>query len=174
MTFDLVTVQIDTPHLHAFNRACFAFMSIIPLPLIFSSFFFLSHYIMPPKRKAASAASEAITSIQTPITRSTRSKSDAAAKKAKIEEPTVTLLQEGDQLPDDLPPVTTDKGAEVRVQDLAKESGLLIFFYPRANTPGCTTQACGFRDRYSDLVAEGWKVYGMSYGKFFLYFFMIG
>ena len=119
---------------------------------------------MPPKRKAASAASEAISSIQAPTTRLTRSRSDASAKKPKLES-TITLLKEGDQLPDDLSPVTTDAGEEVRVQDLAKESGLLIFFYPRANTPGCTTQACGFRDRYEEVVADGWKVYGMSYGK---------
>jgi len=117
---------------------------------------------MPPKRKAASAASEAIASIQAPATRSTRSKSDASIKKAKTE-PALPLLQEGDVLPEDLSPVTTDTGAEVRIQDLAKESGLLIFFYPRANTPGCTTQACGFRDRYTDVSAEGWKIYGMSY-----------
>ncbi|CAM0140986.1 thioredoxin peroxidase dot5 [Umbelopsis sp. WA50703] len=116
---------------------------------------------MPPKRKAASAASEAISNIQAPTTRATRSKSDAAVKKAKVE-PTVTLLQEGDQLPDDLSPVTTDAGVQVRIQDLAKESGLLIFFYPRANTPGCTTQACGFRDKLADVTAEGWKIYGMS------------
>lgn len=118
---------------------------------------------MPPKRKAASAASEAITSIQAPTTRLTRSRSDASVKKAKVE-PTVTLLQEGDQLPDDLSPVTTDAGEQVRIQDLAKESGLLIFFYPRANTPGCTTQACGFRDKHADVTAEGWKIYGMSLG----------
>ncbi|KAJ2956095.1 hypothetical protein NQZ79_g8028 [Umbelopsis isabellina] len=116
---------------------------------------------MPPKRKAASAASEAISSIQAPTTRLTRSRSDASVKKAKVE-PTVTLLQEGDQLPDDLSPVTTDAGEQVRIQDLAKESGLLIFFYPRANTPGCTTQACGFRDKHADVTAEGWKIYGMS------------
>lgn len=119
---------------------------------------------MPPKRKAASAASEAISNIQAPSGRLTRSRSDVSAKKPKLES-TITLLKEGDQLPDDLSPVTTDAGEEVRVQDLAKESGLLIFFYPRANTPGCTTQACGFRDRYEEVVAEGWKIYGMSYGK---------
>ncbi|KAI8580140.1 hypothetical protein K450DRAFT_238350 [Umbelopsis ramanniana AG] len=117
---------------------------------------------MPPKRKAASAASEAISTIQAPTTRLTRSRSDASAKKPKLES-TITLLKEGDELPEDLSPVTTNTGEEVRVQDLAKESGLLIFFYPRANTPGCTTQACGFRDRYEEVVADGWKVYGMSY-----------
>ncbi|KAG2182663.1 hypothetical protein INT44_005642 [Umbelopsis vinacea] len=117
---------------------------------------------MPPKRKAASAASEAIATIQAPITRLTRSRSDASAKKPKLES-SITLLEEGDQLPEDLSPVTTDTGEEVRVQDLAKQSGLLIFFYPRANTPGCTTQACGFRDQYEEISADGWKVYGMSY-----------
>jgi thioredoxin-dependent peroxiredoxin len=37
--------------------------------------------------------------------------------------------------------------------------------YPRANTPGCTKQACGFRDNYSELKKLGFEVFGLSYDK---------
>ncbi|ORX89617.1 alkyl hydroperoxide reductase/ thiol specific antioxidant/ Mal allergen, partial [Basidiobolus meristosporus CBS 931.73] len=62
----------------------------------------------------------------------------------------------------DLAPVVTDSGEEVKLQELAKSNGFIIFFYPRANTPGCTIQACGFRDRLPDATSNGYKIYGMS------------
>lgn len=39
---------------------------------------------------------------------------------------------------------------------------LIMFFYPRAMTPGCTTEACDFRDSYDDLLAAGYEVVGVS------------
>lgn len=39
---------------------------------------------------------------------------------------------------------------------------VLIFFYPKADTPGCTTQACGFRDAYPQIEAHGAVVLGIS------------
>lgn len=39
---------------------------------------------------------------------------------------------------------------------------LIIFFYPKAMTPGCTTEACDFRDAYEDLAAAGYEVVGIS------------
>lgn len=51
------------------------------------------------------------------------------------------------------------------VQEMVKDNGVVIFFYPRANTPGCTTQACGFQENYSAIEKEGYKVYGMSADK---------
>ena len=39
---------------------------------------------------------------------------------------------------------------------------LIMFFYPRAMTPGCTTEACDFRDSYDDLVAAGYEIVGVS------------
>jgi peroxiredoxin len=41
------------------------------------------------------------------------------------------------------------------VQDLVKEKGAVIFAYPKANTPGCTKQAIGFRDNYADIDKAG-------------------
>lgn len=47
-------------------------------------------------------------------------------------------------------------------QDDYLHGGLVMFFYPRAMTPGCTVEACDFRDNYSDLVESGYNVVGVS------------
>ena len=39
---------------------------------------------------------------------------------------------------------------------------VILFFYPKASTPGCTVEACNFRDNYSDLAAKGFEVVGVS------------
>lgn len=39
---------------------------------------------------------------------------------------------------------------------------LIMFFYPKAMTPGCTTEACDFRDSYDDLLAAGYDLVGVS------------
>ena len=39
---------------------------------------------------------------------------------------------------------------------------LVIFFYPKANTPGCTAEACDLRDHYKELQAQGYEVVGVS------------
>lgn len=41
------------------------------------------------------------------------------------------------------------------VQELVKDKGAVIFAYPKANTAGCTKQACGFRDNYADIDKAG-------------------
>jgi len=43
-----------------------------------------------------------------------------------------------------------------------KGKKLIIFFYPRANTPGCTAEACNLRDNYAELQAEGYELLGVS------------
>jgi peroxiredoxin Q/BCP len=39
---------------------------------------------------------------------------------------------------------------------------VVLYFYPKDNTPGCTTQACNLRDNYSDLISKGFVVIGVS------------
>ena len=39
---------------------------------------------------------------------------------------------------------------------------IILFFYPKASTPGCTVEACDFRDHYADLAAKGFEVIGVS------------
>ena len=43
-----------------------------------------------------------------------------------------------------------------------KGSKIILFFYPRANTPGCTAQACNLRDNYQILIEKGYVVFGIS------------
>jgi peroxiredoxin Q/BCP len=52
-------------------------------------------------------------------------------------------------------------GEEVTLESLRGQT-VVLFFYPRADTPGCTTQACGVRDRRADYEAAGARVLGVS------------
>ena len=54
-----------------------------------------------------------------------------------------------------------DSGGKVKLADL-KGSPVVLYFYPRDNTPGCTKEACAFRDRSEELQALGAKVLGVS------------
>ncbi|KAG8528021.1 uncharacterized protein KY384_006937 [Bacidia gigantensis] len=61
--------------------------------------------------------------------------------------------------------IETHEGAKVTLQSLLDECGrsnLVIFTYPKASTPGCTTQACLFRDEFATLTESGLKIYGLS------------
>jgi thioredoxin-dependent peroxiredoxin len=69
------------------------------------------------------------------------------------------VLQARDKAPDfELP---DQNGEPVRLSDL-KGQTVVLYFYPRADTPGCTTQACGVRDRGADYAAAGARVIGIS------------
>jgi len=52
-------------------------------------------------------------------------------------------------------------GAEISNADFAGRN-LLIYFYPKAFTPGCTTEACDFRDRYQTFADAGYAIVGVS------------
>ena len=54
-----------------------------------------------------------------------------------------------------------ENGNEVSLKDL-KGKNVIVFFYPRDNTPGCTKEACGFRDLYQDILDTGTVIYGVS------------
>jgi peroxiredoxin Q/BCP len=69
------------------------------------------------------------------------------------------VLQPGDQAPDfELP---GQNGDPVKLSDL-KGQTVVLYFYPRADTPGCTTQACNVRDRRAEYEAAGARVIGVS------------
>ncbi len=70
-----------------------------------------------------------------------------------------TRLQPGDIAPDFTLP--TDAGETVSLSDL-RGGRVIVYFYPTAMTPGCTTQACDFSDSLDDLEAEGYTVLGIS------------
>ena len=68
-------------------------------------------------------------------------------------------LEEGEQIPDF--ETTDDQGSEVSSSAL-KGSSFLLYFYPRDNTPGCTAEACGFRDLWTDFKGKRIKIFGVS------------
>ena len=53
-------------------------------------------------------------------------------------------------------------GQNLDLSNFGKEGYLLIFFYPKANTPGCTAQACSLRDGSAELSQRGVKILGVS------------
>lgn len=69
------------------------------------------------------------------------------------------MLQPGVR-PDDFTLPDQD-GAPVRWADLRGQP-VVVFCYPKASTPGCTTEACDFRDRSAEFAARGVKVLGLS------------
>jgi len=57
--------------------------------------------------------------------------------------------------------LTTDEGKKVKLSDFG-DSPVILYFYPKDDTPGCTKQACAFRDRKSELTQMGAVVLGVS------------
>ena len=78
------------------------------------------------------------------------------------------MIQEGEQAPplregDPAPGFTlmSDAGEEVTLSDL-KGKPVVLYFYPKDDTPGCTTEACEFRDAYDVFRERGAEVLGVS------------
>lgn len=69
------------------------------------------------------------------------------------------MLSEGDKAPAFTLP--DQNGEKVKLSDFKGET-VVLYFYPKANTSGCTTQACGVRDRKADYAAAGARVIGIS------------
>lgn len=71
----------------------------------------------------------------------------------------MTSLKVGDKAPDF--ELLTESGESFRLSDL-KGKCVVLFFYPKANTPGCTVEACGFRDDYERFSHSEAQVLGIS------------
>ncbi len=71
----------------------------------------------------------------------------------------MTQLKKGDIAPD-FAAVNQD-GEEVSLADF-KGKKLILYFYPKDNTPGCTNEACNFRDHYNYWLKKGFAVVGVS------------
>ncbi|MGA7118785.1 MAG: peroxiredoxin [Polyangiaceae bacterium] len=71
-------------------------------------------------------------------------------------------LAAGDKAPDFTLP--SADGGRVSLSDLtkAKRRTVVVFFYPKDDTPGCTAEACGFRDLYEEFARAGAEVVGIS------------
>lgn len=71
----------------------------------------------------------------------------------------MATLKEGDQAP--AIKAKNQNGETVELKDF-KGKKVILYFYPKDNTPGCTTEACNFRDNYQSLLTEGFEVIGVS------------
>ena len=70
-----------------------------------------------------------------------------------------TKLKEGDKAPDFA--VNDGEGKTVRLKNL-KGKKFVLYFYPKDDTPGCTKEACSFRDSWSKFKRRGIEVFGVS------------
>jgi peroxiredoxin Q/BCP len=68
-------------------------------------------------------------------------------------------LQVGDRVPNFT--VNNQDGEAISLSDY-KGKKLIVFFYPKASTPGCTTEACNLRDNYKVLQEKGYELLGVS------------
>jgi peroxiredoxin Q/BCP len=68
-------------------------------------------------------------------------------------------VEEGQMAPDFTLP--TDEGTKIKLSGL-KGKPVVLYFYPRDDTPGCTREACAFRDQQADLMQRGAVVLGVS------------
>jgi peroxiredoxin Q/BCP len=69
-------------------------------------------------------------------------------------------VQAGDKAPDFTLP--SQSGQQVRLQDRLGERVVVLYFYPKDNTPGCTAEACAFRDSHEVFAEAGAEVIGVS------------
>lgn len=122
----------------------------------------------PPKKKAAPVkkapakgkdtkdAKEAVKTKATAPAPAPAKTNGAASKKAAVGD-TIDLASFGGE-------VTLNDGTTTTLAKLVEKSGsgVVLFTYPKASTPGCTTQACLFRDSYEPLTKDGLAIYGLS------------
>jgi len=70
------------------------------------------------------------------------------------------MLNVGDKAPDF--EAETDTGEKIRLYDLLKSSHVVLYFYPKDFTPGCTREACSFRDYWSEFKRYNAIIVGVS------------
>jgi len=71
----------------------------------------------------------------------------------------MNTLKEGDKVP--AFSAKDQDGNTINLSDY-KGKKLIVFFYPKASTPGCTAEACNLRDNYAELQAQGYELLGVS------------
>jgi len=68
-------------------------------------------------------------------------------------------VEEGEKAPDFT--LADDQGAKTKLSD-CRGTPVVLYFYPRDDTPGCTKEACAFRDRKAEIAKAGVKIFGIS------------
>lgn len=69
-------------------------------------------------------------------------------------------LKEGDMAPEFSLP--SSEGKQVSLKDFRGKKRVVLYFYPKDDTPGCTKEACGFRDSFAGFGAQGAEILGVS------------
>ena len=72
----------------------------------------------------------------------------------------MAALAEGDKAPQFTLPAST--GGEISLKDFVGKQAVVLYFYPKDMTPGCTTEACAFRDLQGDFAQAGAVILGVS------------
>ncbi|MBW6536579.1 MAG: peroxiredoxin [Mariniphaga sp.] len=72
----------------------------------------------------------------------------------------MNAIKEGDAIPDFK--LKNQLGKLVNISDYIGKKNLVLFFYPKDDTPGCTREACSFRDHYEAFLEAGAEVFGIS------------
>jgi len=119
-----------------------------------------------PKTEEPVAAEEPAATEEPAAAEEETPKEDAAADKKAAKKSSSSPPKQGDKI--DLESfggeIENNDGDKVTLAQLVQSSkkGVVLFTYPKASTPGCTTQACLFRDSYTPLTATGLAIYGLS------------
>ena len=71
----------------------------------------------------------------------------------------MTTLKPGDKAPSF--EALNQRGETVKLEDFSGKK-VVLFFYPKASTPGCTAEACNLRDNYQTFLSKGYEVIGVS------------
>jgi len=120
------------------------------------------------KRPAAeTTSSDAVATEEGASAKKVKSSDDGAAEgeaatNPENEEPLPELqsIDIGDVLPSLA--LKNEKGEDIEISGLATEKGVVFFLVPKADTAGCTAQACGYRDVYPDFTSSNFDVYCLS------------
>ncbi|KAL8727394.1 MAG: hypothetical protein Q9166_006066 [cf. Caloplaca sp. 2 TL-2023] len=114
-----------------------------------------SEALQPPLKKSASSTSAKGESGSARV--ATSSANGAEKPKKPVVGDSINLKGFGGE-------IETQDGEKTNLKKLVDQSknGVVLFTYPKASTPGCTTQACLFRDEFSPLTATGYSIFGLS------------
>ncbi|KAJ6628340.1 thioredoxin-like protein [Mycena sp. CBHHK59/15] len=111
-----------------------------------------------PNKKRKAAADDKLAKTK----KKAKAEADVEADEGDAAEPETKLapIDIGDSLP--TLTLKNEKDEDVEVSSLTADKGLVLFLVPKADTPGCTNQACGFRDIYPDFTGLEYNVYCLS------------
>lgn len=116
---------------------------------------------MPELRRSTRVASKAVTDPAPWIEEPVKKKPKTSAKSSEPTTPKQPELEVGDSIPDIT--LLDEEENEINLVEASKKSKyLIIFAYPKASTPGCTRQVCGFQANYDFLKSSGATMFGLS------------